>query len=143
MAVNEVYIDAPPETVFAVLADPASYARWVVGTQAVRDADPRFPAPGTRFHHRVGVPPLTVEDDSEVVASDPPRRLELLTKARPVGIGRVELVLEPDGAGTRVTMTETAADLRARLLLNPLTDLALRARNVVSLRRLRALAESA
>jgi uncharacterized protein YndB with AHSA1/START domain len=141
MAVNEAYMDAPPERVFAVLADASSYSHWVVGTRAVRAADEGFPAPGTRFHHRLGVPPLTVDDHTEVLASDPPRRLVLLTKARPLGVARVELRLEPDGAGTRVTMTETPADVRTRLLMNPLTDPLVRARNVQSLRRLRRLAE--
>jgi uncharacterized protein YndB with AHSA1/START domain len=141
VAINEAYIDVPPERVFAVLADASRYAEWVVGTHAIREADEDFPAPGTRFQHRLGLPPLTVDDDTEVLTSDPPRQLTLLTKARPFGVARVQLRLQPDGAGTRVTMTETPADIRARLLVNPLTDPLVRARNVQSLRRLRRLAE--
>ena len=35
MATNECFIDAAPERVFSVLADPHSYEHWVVGAQAV------------------------------------------------------------------------------------------------------------
>ena len=58
MARNQRDIDAPPERVFAVLADPRCYPEWVVGSKEIRAADPGFPAPGTRFHHTVGVGPL-------------------------------------------------------------------------------------
>ena len=38
-----------PEAVWAALADPSGYEYWVVGSKAIRDADPEFPAPGTSF----------------------------------------------------------------------------------------------
>ena len=58
MAYNETYIDAAPETVFAVLSDPGCYPKWVVGARKIRAADAEFPAEGSRFRHQVGVPPL-------------------------------------------------------------------------------------
>ena len=141
MARTETHIDASPERVFAVLSDASSYGEWVVGSRRVRDSDPDFPRRGSRFHHEVGTPPLILRDHTEVLESDPPRRLVLAAKTRPFAIARVELVLRPERGGTHVTMIEGAHDLRSRLLLNPFTDPLLGLRNVESLRRLRALAE--
>ncbi|MBB4662352.1 SRPBCC family protein [Conexibacter arvalis] len=142
MAHNEIEVDAPPEAVFAVLADPRSFARWVVGSRAIRRADAGWPAPGSAFDHRVGVGPLTLADHSEVVESVPPHRLRLLVKARPLTRAHVLLRMEPRGAsGTRVALDEHPADMRSRIFLNPLTDPLVRLRNAESLRRLKALAE--
>jgi uncharacterized protein YndB with AHSA1/START domain len=139
MARNQRLIPAPPERVFAVLADPASYADWVVGSDVIRDADAGWPAVGTRFHHRVGWGPLKVNDHTEVIACDPPHRLELHAKARPLGTASVVMELEPQDGGTLVTMTEDAGDRFTALIFFGLTHLLVRGRNVESLRRLEAL----
>ncbi len=139
MARNQHFIPASPERVFAVLSDPSSYADWVVGSDIIRDADPGWPAVGTRFHHRVGWGPLKVNDHTEVIASDPPRRLELHAKARPLGTASVVMELEPRDGGTLVTMTEDAGDRFTALVFFGLTHLLVRGRNVESLRRLEAL----
>ena len=78
-----------------MLADPDSYAYWVVGSKRIRDADASWPAPGSRFHHTVGVGPLTVDDHTESLAADRPRRLVLRANARPLGVAKVEIELEP------------------------------------------------
>ncbi len=142
MATTHNQIDAPPERVFAVLADPKSYADWVVGSDAIRDADPNWPAVGSRFHHRVGVGPLKVNDHTEVVDVEPPRRIVLHARARPVGTALVTLRLEPRDGGTYVTMRETAGDPLSHLAINPLTDRLVHMRNVESLRRLKRIAET-
>jgi uncharacterized protein YndB with AHSA1/START domain len=142
VARTEIEIEAPPEQVWAVLAEPKHYPDWVVGASAIRDADPGFPAPGTRFHHRVGFGPLKIDDHSEAVEAEPPRRLKLRAKARPLGTAFVTLVLEPTARGTHVTMYEEPADLLSRVVYNPITDLLLHGRNVESLRRLKALVEA-
>jgi uncharacterized protein YndB with AHSA1/START domain len=139
MARNQRLIPAPPERVFAVLSNPESYAYWVVGSDIIRDADAGWPAVGTRFHHRVGWGPLKVNDDTEVIACDPPRRLELHAKARPLGTASVVLELEPQDGGTLVTMTEDAGDRFTALVFFGLTHLLVRGRNVKSLRRLEEL----
>lgn len=141
MAHNELDMNASPEQVFAVLSEPRSYARWVVGSREVRRADPEWPAVGTAFDHTVGIWPLGLSDHSEVVASQPPRMLKLLVKARPFSRAYVTLQLDGNGGGTRVSMDEVAADARSRLFFNPLTDPLVRVRNHVSLKRLKALAE--
>ncbi len=142
MARNETTIRATPEQIFDVLADGRSYGYWVVGSKEIRDVDAGFPAVGSRFHHRVGVGPLTWADHTEIVACDRPRRLELKAKARPFGTAHVtlELVALPDGT-TKVTMIEDAGDPLSKLLFLPLTHLLVRGRNVESLRRLSEMAE--
>lgn len=141
MARTSTFIAAPPERVFDVLADADAYGAWVVGADAIRDADPGFPAPGTRLHHRVTFGPLRIDDHTSVLASNPPYRLELQAKARPLGTARVTMLLEPRGAGTNVTMIEDPGDLLTKVVFNPLTHVLVRGRNVESLRRLKALAE--
>jgi uncharacterized protein YndB with AHSA1/START domain len=138
----DIHVAGPPERVFAVLARPGTYADWVVGSRAVRDADPSWPATGSRFAHEQGRWPLVIDDETEVVASDPPWRLELIAKVRPVLVARVILDLQPEAGGTRVTMEEQpVGGAVAPLLRLPGGSLLTRLRNFESLRRLRRLAE--
>jgi uncharacterized protein YndB with AHSA1/START domain len=141
MAHNEIHIGAPPERVFAVLSEPRSFARWVVGSSEIRRADPGWPNVGTAFDHRVGIWPFTLADSSEVVQCEPPGLLKLLVKARPFSRAYVTLHLTASNGGTRLSMDESAADARSRLFFNALTDPLVRLRNNVSLRRLKALSE--
>lgn len=142
MATNETTIDTPPQRVFAVLSEPRSYADWVVGAKDVRDADPSWPALGAKLHHTVGFGPLTLDDHTEVLEVQDDRRLVLKAKTRPLGTARVELDLLDAGAGqTKVVMREGPGDIVSRFVFNRLADLALKGRNVETLRRLKQLAE--
>jgi hypothetical protein len=141
MAHNEIHISVSPEDVFAVLSEPRSFARWVVGSREIRRADPGWPSVGTAFDHRVGLWPFTLSDNSEVVQCEAPRLLKLLVKARPFSRAYVTLKLKQSDAGTLLSMDEFAADSRSRLFFNPLTDPLIHLRNNVSLRRLKALSE--
>ncbi len=141
MAVNETYIAAVPDTVFDVLSDPESYGHWVVGSREVREADPEWPAPGTRFHHSLGFGPLTVGDHTVCKRSERPRMIELQAKARPLGTALVRLDLRPEGRGTRVRMREDPGDALTSFVFNPITHLLVRGRNAESLSRLAELAE--
>jgi uncharacterized protein YndB with AHSA1/START domain len=131
-----------PEAVWKVLADPASYGYWVVGSKGIRDADPGFPAPGTKFHHTIGVGPLTVRDHTEVLAAERPRLLRLRAKARPLGTASVTLELTGERGGTRVRMTENPDGPYVLLALNPALQLFTKVRNAESLQRLEELALS-
>lgn len=142
MSTTERMIPALPERVWAVLADPHCYPRWVVGADSVRTADPAWPAAGSRFDHRVGWGPLKVHDYTQVLAVDAPRRLVLRAKARPLGTARVDLTLAPREGGTFVTMVEEAGDRLTALVFNRLTDPLVHGRNEESLRRLEELAVS-
>ena len=141
MALNEIHIDAPPERVFAVLADWRSYGDWVVGSRLMRGADPGFPAAGTRFHHQVGWGPLHLNDHTTVLEVDQPRKLVLKAKARPLGTAVVALEMKAEAGGTRVYMREDPGDAATAIVFNPLTHLLVRGRNEKSLSRLKRLAE--
>jgi uncharacterized protein YndB with AHSA1/START domain len=141
MARIEQHMDASPDEVFGVLADPRGYAYWVIGSIKIREADDAWPAEGTRFHHTVGMGPLRVQDHTRVERVEPGRFLQLETKARPLGNARVKLELQAENGGTRVTMTEDPADKPTAFVFMPLTHLLLRGRNLRSLERLAELAE--
>jgi uncharacterized protein YndB with AHSA1/START domain len=142
VARNEITVDVEPARVWEVLADPQSYGYWVVGSKEIRGSEGGFPAPGSRFHHKVGFGPLTIADHTKVEAADPPRHLRLRAKARPLGTAIVDLTMRPDGPGrTHIEMVEDPADPLTKLVFNPLTHLLVRGRNVESLRRLKELAE--
>ena len=141
MAINEIHIEAPPERVFAVLADWRSYGDWVVGSRYIRGADPGFPAAGTRFHHQVGIGPLNMNDHTEVVEVDQPRKLILRAKVRPLGTALVDMDLQPANGGTKVVMREDPGDPMTALVFQPITHLLVRGRNVEALQRLKGLAE--
>ena len=144
MATNTTHVDTPPERVWAVLADPESYGHWVVGSKHIRDADPTWPEPGTRFHHTVGFGPLELDDNTEVLESRAPERLVLRARARPSGTANVilELAPGPSGNGTMIVMDEYPVSGLAKIVHNPLQDKLIHHRNVESLRRLKYLAET-
>jgi len=129
-----------PDAVWAALADAGTYGDWVVGSKRIRDADAAWPAPGSRFHHTVGVGPLSVDDHTESLEADAPSLLRLRAKARPFGTAQVTLELAPSDGGTFVRMTENPDGLSAVLGLNPLVHLLTMARNAESLKRLERIA---
>jgi uncharacterized protein YndB with AHSA1/START domain len=140
MARNVVTYPVPIEQVFAVLADPKTYAYWVVGADSIRDADASWPAVGAKLHHRIGAGPFKLNDSTEVLEVTEPAHLVLQARARPLGTARVILDLVDLGDGTQVTMVEGPGDRISRLLHNPVTDFLLRRRNDEALRRLGKLA---
>lgn len=133
-------IRAEPEEVFATLADPRTYPRWLVGAKEIRSVDPGFPAPGARFHHVVGLAgPLTVADSTLCEEVDEPRLLRLEARARPAGRAEVTFTLEPHGGGTRVEVRERAVGLLR--VADPALQPAIVLRNRRSLAQLRDLVE--
>ena len=142
MAVNTAVVEAPPETVFSVLADPPSYASFVVGTKTIRRFDPRFPEQDSEFNHTLSVGPVPVVWDlsrvEEVVEG---RRLVLRAQMRPMAVNRVAFTLRPVDAGTEVEVEEYAIEGPAALLWTPAFEGLMWLRNQEMLRRLKALAE--
>jgi uncharacterized protein YndB with AHSA1/START domain len=133
---------SPPEAVFAVLADGRRYADWVVGAKRVRAVDDSWPEPGSRFHHEVGVGPLTLKDSSELLAMEPPRQVVLEVRAWPAGKARVTITVSAaGGGGSEVLLEEVPTEGPAKSLdswpLRRLTVL----RNLESLKRLRRIAD--
>src|SRR3954471_11349696 len=142
MARNRVHIEAAPEDVFAVLSNPYCYPEWVVGASGVRDHDESFPEVGSRSHHEVGTWPVNLKDHTEVVEVDPPRRIVLKAKARPLGTATIAIDLEERAGGTELTLEERPGDRLTSLVAgNPIVDTALRVRNAEGLARLKRLVE--
>lgn len=139
MAANEIHVDAAPDDVFSILTSARRYADWVVGAKRIRGVDDDWPQPGSKLHHTVGAGPLTIADSTKVMEFDPPRRIVLEARVRPVGRARVEVIVDPDGSGSRVRMVEDV--IGAPGLLKRVVDPAIRSRNAEALRRLRQLCE--
>ena len=89
-----------PAAVWKALADADTYGDWVVGSKRIRSADAAWPAPGSRFHHTVGVGPLSIDDHTESLEAHPPTLLRMRAKARPFGTAQVTLELTPSDGGT-------------------------------------------
>ncbi len=142
MSVNTIDVRCPPEVAFDVLSKAETYGDWVVGAADIRDADVNWPALGSRFHHTQGVPFLGLKDSTSVLESDPPRRLVLEVRARPVLIAEVAFGLAGDASGTTITMTERPLSGWLARIYGPQVDRLIAMRNAVSLRRLKRLCEA-
>ncbi len=135
------HIAVPPARVFEVLADGWLYTGWVVGASHVRAVGSTWPGVGARIHHSFGVWPLVLQDETSVEVSEPSSRLVLLANGRPLGQARVDLRLQPEADGTRVTMTETVVKGPGQAIPRVVLDRLIDARNREALARLAALAE--
>lgn len=141
MTNTDTFIAAGPECVFEVLLDVYTYPEWVVGCQRIRGCDESWPEPGARFHHRVGVGPLAVDDSTAILSVEPPRRLVLEAKAGPMGTAEVVFDVSPDGEGSRVKITEEVVKGPAAAMENFVQEGLLEFRNEETLRRLRQCVE--
>ena len=140
MATNERYMPVPPEAVWDALADAGGYGYWVVGSKEIRDADPEWPAPGSKFHHTIGFGPFEVEDHTVALEAERPGLFALRAKGRPLGTAKVTLKMTELDGGTLVRMTENPDGLSSLLAFNPLIQLLTIGRNAESLMRLEELA---
>lgn len=141
MAENRAHVAAPPEAVFEVLRDPASYLLWVVGSRHIRGVDPNWPQPGSRLHHTVGWGPLTDHDVTEVLDFDPPQHVRLEARAWPFGTAEVDITLRPADRGTELRVVETPTRGPAARFDNRLLEVGLGLRNAWGARRLGRWAE--
>lgn len=140
MATNERFMPVSPEAVWDALADPGGYGYWIVGSKVIRDADPHWPEPGSRFHHTLGVGPVKVSDHTESLEARRPELLRIRAKGRPIGTATVTLEMSRRDGGTVVRMIETPDGPYALLSLNPLLHVLTKGRNAESLMRLEELA---
>lgn len=132
-------VDAGPDEVFAVLADPWGYAQWVCGTQEIRAADPDWPCVGARLWHRFGHRPLHSFGITEVLAWEPPTRLVLRADAAPLALVRATMTVYPVDERSLVYIREDMIGGPLRWF-GPVTALVQHWRNVVSLHHLDHLA---
>ena len=143
MARRSRVVKAAPPRVFDALLQAENFAYWVVGSKHVRGVDPHWPEVGSAFHHAIGLGPLHIEDHTEILEVDRPRRLVMSARMGPAGSAVVRLLLQPLGRRrTRVIMEEEPeAGIIARLPRRFLHR-AVGIRNARSLRRLRRLVEN-
>ncbi|KAA0099479.1 SRPBCC family protein [Mycolicibacterium sp. P1-18] len=98
---------ASRQRVWDVMADGWTYSQWVVGNSRMRAVSPDWPAVGSTIDHSVGVWPLLLDDETEVLECVPQRELVLLAKGRPFGKARITLRLsDVEGGGCRIEMAE-------------------------------------
>lgn len=131
----------PPEAVWDALADAGGYGYWVVGSKEIRDADPEWPTPGSKFHHTIGFGPFEIKDHTVSLEAERPNLLTLRAKGRPLGTARVTLTMTELDGGTLVRMIENPDGLSSLLAINPLVQLLTFGRNAESLMRLEELAQ--
>lgn len=136
MARSEIEVSASAEEVFDVLLDPTTYPNWLVGARNIRGIDDAWPAPGSHFHHTVGIGPFTLHDKTKILSADPPQRLVLEAKARPAGVAEVVFEIEPVPTGSRVVLHERPVRGPAALAHNRVLEGMISTRNRQSLRQL-------
>ena len=129
MSVNVRRMACTPDQLFAVLADPWVYPTWVVGASRLRASDGGYPDPGSKLHHSIGVWPFVLNDNTEVVAWEPPRRMILEARTRPFGTERVVIEAQPRGAGCVVRMEEHPSSGLVTRIPDPIADFLLHIRN--------------
>ena len=141
MSENTRVVAATPDQVWRVLADGWLYPLWVVGATRMRDVDRSWPEVGAQLHHSVGVWPLTIDDTTVVLEAAPPSLLRLRARAWPGGEAEVEIQVDPDEDGARITIREDAVKGPGALVPAPVRHLPLAWRNTEALRRLAYLVE--
>jgi hypothetical protein len=134
-------VHASPAEVWNVLADGWLFPVWVVGASRMREVEHSWPDDGARLHHSLGAWPVLINDDTEVVQSEPDRLLSLRGRGWPLGEVSIVIRLRPVGADTEVVIEEDVVAGPGHLVPKPLRALALRWRNIETLRRLAYVAE--
>ena len=141
MSRNRTFVQASPDTVFAVLSDPRKYAYFVVGTRKVRRFDPGYPEQGAAFHHTLGVGPVVLRDLTRVEEVSEEQHLVLRAQMNVLGVNRVAFSLSDGAGGTEVEVEEHPIEGFVARSWNPLFEALLSLRNQEMLRRLRKAAE--
>jgi uncharacterized protein YndB with AHSA1/START domain len=136
MSTVHATIEAPIDDVWEALVDVRTYPDWLIGARKIRAIDDDWPAPGTAFHHTVGLGgPLTISDRTRSLAVEPKRRLVLDVRAWPLVHGEVTFELRTAGDGTtEVALEEHPVGIHR--LFTPLLAPMAAARNKASLEKL-------
>lgn len=141
MAEVNGHIAAPPEQVWATLADGWLYSSWVVGTSKIRSVDDGFPAVGSKIYHAFGLWPLLIQDETEVLACQPGQHLLLQARGWPAGEATTAIDLLPSSGGTAIRLAETPTKGPGAWVNNPAAEAVLKRRLAECLSRLAPLVE--
>lgn len=96
--VKEFEVGAPPQRVFAAVANPERYPRWAVFVKAARTQGPR-----THWVYELGR--MQVELDTEETVSEPNRIYGFRQTAGFLKSGETRLEIRPTTSGSSVTWT--------------------------------------
>ncbi|WUT32347.1 SRPBCC family protein [Streptomyces sp. NBC_00691] len=141
MAVRHRLIRRPPQSVWAVLADPTLYGEWVVGPSESTPLDQLWPAVGSRLRYTVRLGPWSAEGVTTVRHRQPGEELELEASFKALGTARIFLQLRPWGEETLVVCDEHPLRGLGGSLHNSVTETALQFRHRGMLARLAGVVE--
>lgn len=141
MAVRHQLIHRSPDAVWAVLADPTLYGKWVVGPSESTPLDHLWPTPGSRLRYTIRLGPWSTEGTTTVRHRETGRELELEASFKSLGTARIFLQLRPWGAETLVVCDEHPLRGLGGVLHNPLSETALQLRHRGMLARLAKVVE--
>lgn len=135
------HLNCTPDDVFGVLGDGWTYPIWVVGASRMRAVDPSWPQVGAKLHHSAGIWPLLINDSTSILVWDPPRQVVLEARGWPAGVAKVDLTVQPEESGCRVSIREDVVRGPSRLIPQAARQALMNVRNQETLRRLAYLAE--
>src|SRR4051812_23371744 len=110
MSTTTKVTDLPPDAVWRVIADPQTYADWVVGAKEVRAVTGPWPQPGSEIHHTVGAGAAENKDVTIVLEASAPNHIKLKAHFRPLGVAEVTIDLQDNNGGTEIVMNEVMID---------------------------------
>jgi uncharacterized protein YndB with AHSA1/START domain len=102
---QELFVDAPPERVFAILAAPERTPEWMPSVLEMRREGPGPITVGSTTKSVVKVLGTRQRAIGTCVLFEPPKRLVIDSRTERGGKSRTDTELAPEGAGTRVTVT--------------------------------------
>ena len=141
MTRNAMTVAAPADTVFSVLADPRAYDHLLPGDRRVRGFDQDWPRPGSAVHQTLGIGPIAVPEEIEVVEIDEPGLVQLRVRVIPLCVHRLDFRLRTEDGGTYVMVDSWPVAGPTSKVWNPLLDQVAWARVEELLRRLSQMVE--
>jgi uncharacterized protein YndB with AHSA1/START domain len=143
MAVWHQLIERSPGQVWAVLADPGQYSRWVVGVADSQPGRGAWPEMGAELGYRVVFGPWSGNGRTTVRRCEPPAILELEADSGRLGTARIAFDVRPWGEqDSLVIVDEHPLRGPAGALHNVALDLMIQLRHRSMLGRLAALVEA-
>ena len=111
---------AAASDIWAIIADPTTYATWVAGTVMSRSGAGEWPAAGASLRHRWGLWPVHFRDRTIVTGCREQDRLDLDVRVGALARVVATIRLVPEAHGTRIVLRETVVGGFA-LRFGPLT----------------------
>lgn len=121
---REVTVQAPPEVVYAAVADPAARARWLT---SMRETPPEGPLRvGSRIPARRTAAGSRSQYELTVAVLDPPRRIETAIRRNGQDRGRGGYEIHPAAEGARVVSFAEYELAGLERLMGPAVEMGLR-----------------